>query len=91
LPEGYAPITVKLSGDRAEVAVHGWLSFLRPAYDNAGHEYFDTSGMEFRVTLFLRNQQGTWTVVKTLWPSNSVDGGDGSSAARTARAGEATP
>lgn len=75
-PEAYAPIVVKLAGDRADVAVHGWLSLLRPGYDSAGKEFFAESGAEFRVTLLLQRRQGTWTVVQTEWPPYG-DGGWG--------------
>lgn len=67
-PEAYAPIKVKLAGDRAEVLVHGSESYLRLNYDNAGKPFFDVSGAEFVVQLFLQRQAGTWAVVQTEWP-----------------------
>lgn|GEM_PF-3037265 len=67
-PESYAPIKVKLAGDRAEVLVHGSASYLRLSYDNAGKQFFDMSSAEFVVQLFLQRGAGTWTVVQTEWP-----------------------
>lgn len=53
-PEAYAPIKVKLAGDRADVMVHGWQSYLRWSYDNAGKPFVGKSGFEFVVQLFLQ-------------------------------------
>jgi hypothetical protein len=71
-PEDYAPIKVKLAGDRAEVLVHGSESYLRLNYDNAGKQFFDVTSAEFVVQLFLQRQAGTWTVVQTDWPGMSA-------------------
>jgi hypothetical protein len=71
-PEEYAPIRVKLGGDRAEVLVHGSESYLRLSYDNAGKPFFDVSSQEFVVQLFLQRQGGIWTVMQTDWPGMSA-------------------
>jgi hypothetical protein len=60
-PEQYERIKVKMSGDTAEVIVHGMELYL--VTHDPGE--FDESGGEFLIILSLRKQDNLWTVDKT--------------------------
>jgi hypothetical protein len=55
--EHYARVSGQIAGETAEITVHGLELYLT---DDFGH-----TGGEFIITLFLRKQDGRWTVVKT--------------------------
>ena len=61
-PEGYERMKVKLSGENAEVLVHG--SELYLYRDEAGN--FEDSGGELEIVLFLRKDGNQWTLYKTM-------------------------
>lgn len=60
-PEYYEQIKVKMSGDSADVLVHGMELYL--FLDDSGK--FEESGGEFRIILSLKKQNNLWTVYKT--------------------------
>ncbi len=60
-PEYYEKMKVNLSGEAAVVLVHGMELFLN--IDETGK--FDDSGGEFKIIIFLRQQDDQWTVIKT--------------------------